>query len=244
MVLLKVSGLQVATEGKEILRGVDVTVKTGEVVALMGPNGSGKSTLASVLMGHPGYAVTAGEVTYDGTDLLARKPEERAQAGMFLAFQYPQSVAGVTLGNFLRLAYNATHEPKLSIGEFLPLLKEKMKLLKLPSAFGQRPVNEGLSGGEKKRAEMLQLAVLAPRLAILDETDSGLDVDALRTVAEAIQAIRQSSPALSILLITHYQRILEYLPPDRVVIMREGRIIKEGDAQLLQYIDAHGYRSL
>lgn len=244
MPLLTIQQLHVTTDGIEILRGVNLTLHTGETIALMGPNGSGKSTLASVLMGHPAYEVTQGHVRYDGRDLLALKPEERARAGMFLAFQYPHAVAGVTLGNFLRLAYNETHEQKLAVTECIKLLKQKMDLLKLPHAFMQRHVNEGLSGGEKKRAEMLQLAVLEPKLAILDETDSGLDVDALRTVGEALTSIRQHQPALAMLVITHHQHILKYLPVDRVAIMRQGKIIQEGDKTLLRQITAHGFEKL
>lgn len=243
MALLEVVDLHAATDGKEILHGVQVALNEGEVVALMGPNGSGKSTLASVLMGHPAYQVTQGSVTHNGEDLLALKPEERARRGIFLAFQYPQNVAGVTFANFLRLAYNATHAKK-SVKEFISLLKAKMDLLKLPPEFMTRQVNDGLSGGEKKRAEMLQLAVLEPKLAILDETDSGLDIDALKVVGEALQTIRQSNPAMTVLIITHYQRILQHIPCDRVAVMRAGKIIKEGTAAVLQEIDKAGYQSI
>lgn len=242
--MLEIKNLQVKTGEKAILKGVDLTVGESEVVALMGPNGSGKSTLASVLMGHPEYEVTAGTVTYNGQDVLALKPEERAKLGIFLAFQYPHNVAGVTLGNMLRLAYNATHQPALSVADFITRLKSKLQLLQLSEEFMTRPVNEGLSGGEKKRAEMLQLAVLEPRLAILDETDSGLDVDALKIVGEAIATIRQTQPNLSILLITHYQRMLEYVQPDRVAVMSQGRVVKEGQGELLQKINSSGFTDL
>ncbi len=244
MPVLTIKNLEASTEDKAILHGVNLTVNAGEVVALMGPNGSGKSTLASVLMGHPAYQVTNGTVKYQKSDLLRLKPEERAQRGLFLAFQYPQSVAGVSMGSFLRLAYNATHDTKLSVKDFVKLLQRKMDLLQLPHDFMLRPVNEGFSGGEKKRAEMLQLAVLEPTLAVLDETDSGLDVDALRVVGEAIQAIRKERPTLAILVITHYQRILDYVPADRVAIMRAGKIIKEGKAELLQRIEQEGYQQI
>lgn len=241
--MLTINNLQAKTGDKEILRGVDLAVDVGEVVALMGPNGSGKSTLASVLMGHPAYEVTAGDVKFNTEDVLALKPEERAQRGIFLAFQYPQTVAGVSLANFMRLAYNAMHEKK-SVKDFVALLKAKMDLLELPHQFMVRSVNDGLSGGEKKKAEMLQLAVLEPKLAILDETDSGLDVDALKTVGRALQAIRQENPSMAVLIITHYQRILQHVPCDRVAVMRDGKIIKEGTADVLQQIEQGGYQNL
>ncbi len=195
-------------------------------------------------MGHPGYDVTDGSVIFRDQDLLSQKPEQRAVAGLFLSFQYPQSVAGVTLGNFLRLAYNATHEPKLSVGDFLKLLKEKMQLLGLDESWISRPVNEGASGGEKKRAEMLQLAVLQPKLAILDETDSGLDIDALRIVGAALQKIREVSPNTSFLLITHHQRLLEYLKPDRVAVMKLGKIVKSGGLEILEEVETSGFKDL
>lgn len=243
MALLNITNLHVTAEGAPILNGVNLAIKQGEVVALMGPNGSGKSTLANVLMGHPSYTITQGSVTYRGRDVLALKPEERAKRGLFLSFQYPQEVAGVTMGNFLRLAYNATHKPSLNVAAFLALLKKKMDVLQMPHDFITRSVNEGMSGGEKKRGEMLQLAVLEPRLAILDETDSGLDIDALQTVAQTVQALRQEHTTMSILLITHYQRILRYLPADRVAVMKKGTIVREGEQDLIQHIEEHGYRS-
>lgn len=243
MALLSITNLHVTAEAAVILNGVNLTIKQGEVVALMGPNGSGKSTLANVLMGHPSYTITQGSVTYRGRDVLALKPEDRAKRGLFLSFQYPQEVAGVTIGNFLRLAYNATHTPSLDVAAFLALLKKKMDVLQMPHEFITRSVNEGMSGGEKKRGEMLQLAVLEPRLAILDETDSGLDIDALQTVAQTVQAVRQEHATMSILLITHYQRILRYLPADRVAVMKKGKIVREGEQDLIQHIEEHGYRS-
>lgn len=243
MALLNITNLHATAEAAVILNGVNLTIKQGEVVALMGPNGSGKSTLANVLMGHPSYTITQGSVTYRGRDVLALKPEERAKRGLFLSFQYPQEVAGVTIGNFLRLAYNATHTPSLDVAAFLVLLKKKMDVLQMPHEFITRSVNEGMSGGEKKRGEMLQLAILEPRLAILDETDSGLDIDALQTVAQTVQALRQEHTTMSILLITHYQRILRYLPADRVAVMKKGKIVREGEQDLIQHIEEHGYRS-
>lgn len=241
---LVINNLRVSTAHQEILHGVNLTIAAGEIVALMGPNGSGKSTLANVLMGHPGYEVIAGQVLYNGQDVLAMKPEERAAAGLFLSFQYPPEVAGVSVGSFLRLAYNSTHPQPIGVKDFVGLLKAKMQLLNMPLEFMTRSVNEGFSGGEKKRAEMLQLAVLEPKLAILDETDSGLDIDALKIVAACLQAVRQKNPALGVLLITHYQRILQYLPADRLVVLRAGTIVAEGNMELLATIEQRGYHSL
>ncbi len=244
MTLLEVNNLQVEVEKKPILRGVDLTVSPGEVVALMGPNGSGKSTLAHVLMGHPEYQVTGGNVLFDNQDLLEMSPEERAKAGLFLSFQYPQTIAGVSLGNFLRLSYGAVQGKNVPVGEFLLLLKEKLKLLSMSEDFIMRPVNEGFSGGEKKRAEILQLALLTPRLAVLDETDSGLDIDALKIVGSAVQKVKEAMPDMAILLITHYQRMLDYVSPDRIVIMRQGKVVREGKGEMVQAIEAGGYDSL
>lgn len=240
MSLLVIDNLHAAVGTTPILRGVTATVAAGETVVLLGPNGSGKSTLAGVLLGHPAYTVTAGQLLFAGEDITAAAPEVRAARGLFLAFQYPQSVAGVTLGNFLRLAYNAVHPP-LAVREFMPYLKAKLDLLELPRAFAGRAVNEGFSGGEKKRAEMLQLAVLRPRLAILDETDSGLDVDALKIVGRALLTIRQEQPELALLIITHHQHILRYCAPDRVLVMHAGRIVKSGTPDLLPEIEQHGF---
>lgn len=243
--VLSIEGLHVSVEGKPILRGVDLTVQTGKVHALMGPNGSGKSTLASGLLGHPAYEVTAGKVRFGGRDILKLSPDERAKAGLFLAFQYPQEIAGVSLGNFLRQAVNAVREARkekpLSVIEFRRLMKEKMKLFGMPGSFAERYLNQGFSGGEKKRAEVLQLALLNPRVAVLDETDSGLDIDALKAVAEGVNAIKKDNPYLSVLLITHYQRILDYIKPDEVHVMAGGRIVESGGKDLAGKLEAEGY---
>lgn len=238
---LVVTGLRARVAGKEILRGVDLTVEPGEVHALMGPNGSGKSTLAYTLMGHPGYEVTGGTVTFGGHDLLPLAPDERARLGIFLSLQYPTPIPGVSTVNFLRAALRAQGK-ELPARAFLQTLNSAMTELKFDESFRSRYINDGFSGGEKKRAEILQLAVLQPRLAILDETDSGLDVDALRTVAEAILRLR--GPRMGILVITHYPRILEYLQPDRVHVMHEGRVVLAGDKGLAQRIEASGYEPI
>ncbi len=237
--VLDVRELHASIEGKEILRGVTLTVRQGEVHALMGPNGSGKSTLAYTLMGHPKYEVTSGTVSYREQDILTLKPEERARAGMFLSFQYPTAIPGVTMHNFLRTATKAVHGSELPPREFRKMVTEQMERLKMDPSFATRYVNDGFSGGEKKRAEILQLGVLRPQIAILDETDSGLDIDALRTVAEGVEGLR--GPDLGVLLITHYQRILNYITPDFVHVMYQGRIIKSGGADLAVEIEAKGY---
>jgi Fe-S cluster assembly ATP-binding protein len=243
---LSVRSLHVGVEGREILRGVDLEVRAGEVHAVMGPNGSGKSTLAQVLAGHPGYVVTGGEVLYDGRDLLEMRPEERAREGVFLAFQYPVEIPGVPNAEFLKAAVNAVRahrgQEELDAIEFLALLKEKMKLVEMDPSFMRRPLNEGYSGGEKKRNEILQMAVLEPRLAILDETDSGLDIDALRTVAAGINTLRR--PDNAVVLVTHYQRLLDYITPDRVHVLLSGRIVKSGDQALARELEARGYEWL
>lgn len=244
MQLLEITNLQARADGKDILHGISLSLDAGEAVALMGPNGSGKSTLAHILMGHPGYEVSGGQVKYDGQDLLAMKPEERAKAGLFLSFQYPQTIAGVTIANFLRLAYNSTHEEKLGVKQFVTLLKQAMDVLGLPQAFMARAVNEGFSGGEKKRLEMLQMLVLRPKMVILDETDSGLDIDALKIVGKAVSGLKEAHPQMGLLVITHYQRLLDYLPVDRLLVMRQGRVVQEGDLTLLQRIEEQGYASL
>ncbi len=241
MSLLEIENLHVSVEGKAILRGVNLKINAGEALALIGPNGSGKSTLAHVLMGHPGYEVVSGTVRYDGVDLLALKPEERAAKGLFLSFQYPQTIAGVTVGNFLRLAYNSTHAQKLGVKEFVARLTQMMDVLTIPHEFMLRAVNEGMSGGEKKRLEMLQLLVLEPRLAILDETDSGLDIDALKVVAQAAVSVMKSWSDFSLLVITHYQRLLDYLPVQRVAVMRQGEIVTEGTTEILAQVEREGY---
>ncbi|MDP3685447.1 MAG: Fe-S cluster assembly ATPase SufC [bacterium] len=239
--MLSIRDLHVSVEGKEILRGVSLDVQVGEVVALMGPNGSGKSTLAFALMGHPRYAVTEGSATYNGTDLLALKSEERARLGLFLSFQYPYEIPGVPFGQMLRTAVGQKTGTLPPVREFLKLLDIKLALLKMDPSFAERNVNEGFSGGEKKRAEILQLAVLEPSLAILDETDSGLDVDALRTVAEGIQNIKRERPDMAVLLITHYERFLDFLTPDRVLVMKGGQIVAEGGKDLADRIQQEGY---
>jgi Fe-S cluster assembly ATP-binding protein len=237
--VLEVQGLTASVEGKQILRGVDLTVRQGEVHALMGPNGSGKSTLAYTLMGHPKYEVTGGSATYRGEDLLGLAPDERAKAGLFLSFQYPTAIPGVTMHNFLRTATKAVRGDELPPREFRRLVTEQMEHLKMDPSFATRYVNDGFSGGEKKRAEILQMGVLRPQIAILDETDSGLDIDALRTVAEGVEALR--GPQLGVLLITHYQRILNYVKPDFVHVLYRGRVVRSGGAELAQEIEVRGY---
>jgi len=242
-VLLQVKGLRAAVAGNEILKGVDLSLRDGEVHAIMGPNGSGKSTLAQVLAGHPAYEVRAGTVTYDGKDLLDMDPEERARAGVFLAFQYPVEIRGITNSYFLRAALNAIRknrgEAELDPIDFLQVLEQKLKAIGWDDSMMNRPVNEGFSGGEKKRNEILQLAVLEPKLAILDETDSGLDIDALKTVAETVNKLR--SPNRAFLIVTHYQRLLDYITPDVVHVLADGRIVKTGGPELALELEAKGY---
>ncbi len=241
--ILKISGLRakVAEEDIEILHGVDLALGRGEIHAIMGPNGSGKSTLAKVLAGHPAYEVTDGSVLFEGRDLLELEPDERSRAGVFLAFQYPVEIPGVSIANFLRTALQA-HLPEgqeLDLFDFQDMLLERMALLEMDPAFAERHVNEGFSGGEKKRNEILQMAVLEPTLAILDETDSGLDIDALRIVAQGINQL--AGPEKAILLITHYQRLLEYVAPDYVHVMEGGRIVLSGDKTLALELEERGY---
>ncbi len=242
---LEIRNLHVNVEDKPILRGVDLIVRQGEVHALMGPNGSGKSTLANVLMGNPAYEVTAGQIIFDGKDLLEMEADERSRAGMFLAFQYPVSIPGVTLANFLRLAINArlkAENPEskgISVSDFRKLMREKMDGLHMEHSFAGRYLNEGFSGGEKKRAEILQMAVLEPKIAILDETDSGLDIDALRVVSEGVVKLR--GPNLGVLVITHYQRILNYIKPDFVHVMYQGQIVENGGPELALRLEEAGY---
>lgn len=245
MLLLSVRNLHVSVEGKEIVRGVDLDISEGEVHAIMGPNGSGKSTFVNALMGHPRYVVTSGSVTFRSRDLLAMKPHERAQAGLFLAFQYPKEIAGVSLRSFLLAAYNAQTVPragekKISPMKFKKLLEEALRSLKIDPTFAERPVNKGFSGGEKKKAEILQLSVLRPTVALLDETDSGLDVDALKVVAEGVNALR--SPTFAAVIVTHYARILEHITPDYVHVMVSGRIVESGGAKLAQRLEREGYK--
>jgi len=241
--LLEIKDLAANAGDRVILRGVSLHVRAGEVHAIMGPNGSGKSTLAQVLAGHPAYEVTGGSVTYDGKDLLAMPPEERAQAGLFLAFQYPVEIPGVTNAYFLRAALNelrkARGQAELDPMEFLELMESKLPMLDMDPAMMQRSVNAGFSGGEKKRNEILQLAVLEPRLAILDETDSGLDIDALRVVAQGVNALRR--PDNATIVVTHYQRLLNYIVPDFVHVLSNGRIAKSGGKELALELEARGY---
>jgi Fe-S cluster assembly ATP-binding protein len=236
---LKIRGLTVAVDGKQILNGLDFTVNRGEVHAIMGPNGSGKSTLANALMGHPKYEVTGGTVQFKGEDVLGLTPDERARRGIFLAFQYPTSIPGVTMVNFLRQAMKAVRGADVPVREFREKLLSTMKLLKMDEQFARRYVNEGFSGGEKKRAEILQMGILDPDLAVMDETDSGLDIDALRTVAEGVNAL--TSPKLGIVLITHYQRLLNYIKPQFVHILYQGRIIESGGPDLALQLEEQGY---
>lgn len=253
---LVISGLEVSIGGKKILNGIELTVRQGEVHALMGPNGSGKTSLAYTLMGHPDYTVDAGTVTWRGENLLTLTPDKRAQAGLFLAFQYPSSIPGVSVASFLRNIYNAVHHPKqaavdestgagvpkytgIPLQKFRRMMEEKMAQLRMDPSFATRYVNEGFSGGEKKRLEMLQMAVLAPKMAILDETDSGLDIDALRTVAEGINATL--SPDMGVLMITHYQRMLNYVTPHYVHVLLGGRIVLSGGEDLSRQLEQHGY---
>jgi Fe-S cluster assembly ATP-binding protein len=243
MSLLEIRDLRANAGDKEILKGISLTVNPGEVHAIMGPNGSGKSTLAQVLAGHPAYDVTGGSVIYEGRDLLDMEPEERAQAGVFLAFQYPVEIPGVSNAYFLRAAYNeirkARGEPELDPIDFYDLLEEKLKVVQWGPDIAARAVNAGFSGGEKKRNEILQMAVLEPRLAILDETDSGLDIDALRIVADGVNALRKADR--SMIVVTHYQRLLNYIVPDYVHVMDSGRIIKTGDRALALELESRGY---
>ena len=236
---LEIRNLHVRTEEREILHGVDLTVSKGETHALMGPNGSGKSTLANTIMGNPTYEVTEGQILLDGEDLTEADPDERARAGLFLAFQYPATIPGVSVANFLRMAVNAGREEPIKVKEFGQVLKRNMELLRIEREFTSRYLNEGFSGGEKKRAEILQLAMLEPAFAVLDETDSGLDIDALRVVSEGVNALRDEERGF--LIITHYTRILRYIRPDFVHIMLDGRIVREGGAELADQLEAEGY---
>ena len=241
--MLEIRNLHVKVGGKEILKGIDLKVNTGEIHAIMGPNGSGKSTLARVLAGHPSYEVSKGEVLYNGKNLLDLAPETRAREGVFLAFQYPIDIPGVSNSYFLKSALNEIRVykglPEMDAVEFLDVLKEKIKIVEMNESFISRPVNEGFSGGEKKKNEILQMAVLEPRLAILDETDSGLDIDALRIVASGVNHLK--SPERSVILVTHYQRLLDYIVPDFVHVLMGGRIVKSGGKDLALQLEAQGY---
>ncbi|RMD87115.1 MAG: Fe-S cluster assembly ATPase SufC [Calditrichaeota bacterium] len=241
--MLKIKNLRVAVEGHEILKGINLEVKTGEVHAIMGPNGSGKSTLANVLAGREDYEVLEGEVIYNGKNLLEMSPEERAREGVFLAFQYPVEIPGVTMANFLKTALNEIREyrgeEKIDAMEFFALVREKLKLVKMDEKFLNRSINEGFSGGEKKRNEIFQLAVLEPKLAILDETDSGLDIDALKIVANGVNTLRSNDNAF--VVVTHYQRILNYIVPDFVHVLVDGKIVKSGGKELALKLEELGY---
>ncbi len=237
--LLEIRDLHASIAGKEILKGLSLSINEGETHAIMGPNGSGKSTLANVLMGNPNYEVASGEVLLKGQPILELAPDERARAGLFLAFQYPVAIPGVTLVNFLRQALNAKRGVDVPVREFRELLFKQMDVLKMDRDFARRYVNDGFSGGEKKRAEMLQMAVLEPSMAVLDETDSGLDIDALRTVAEGVNSLM--NPGMGLLLITHYQRLLNYIKPEFIHVLVDGRIVKSGGPELALELEASGY---
>jgi Fe-S cluster assembly ATP-binding protein len=242
--MLSIKNLHAGVDDKEILRGIDLDINAGEVHAIMGPNGSGKSTLAGVLAGRDAFEVTAGQVLYEGKDLLEMDPEERAREGLFLAFQYPVEIPGVNNNYFLRAALNTIRkhrsEPELDAAAFLKLVREKMQVLDIPADLLKRPVNEGFSGGEKKRNEIFQMAVLAPKMCILDETDSGLDIDALRVISDGVNALRAKNRAF--LVITHYQRLLNHIVPDRVHVLVDGRFVESGGKELALELEAHGYR--
>ncbi|KTC74308.1 ATP transporter ATP- binding protein [Legionella birminghamensis] len=241
--MLEIRNLNVAINSQPILKGIDLQVKAGEVHAIMGPNGSGKSTLSKVLAGHPAYTVTDGDVSYSGLDLLPLSPEQRAQSGIFMSFQYPVEIPGVTNINFLKASVNAVRKgqgkPTLDAIDFLSFIREKCQLLDMDESFLYRSINEGFSGGEKKRNEILQMAALEPKLAILDETDSGLDIDALRIISQGVNAMR--SPERAIILVTHYQRLLDYIEPDFIHVLANGRIIKSGDKNLALELEKKGY---
>jgi Fe-S cluster assembly ATP-binding protein len=240
---LEIRNLHVTAEGKQILKGLDLEVEKGRIHALMGPNGSGKSTLANAIMGHPSLEVTEGTITYKGEDITEADPDERARAGLFMAFQYPVAIPGVTVSKYLRMVLNAQREARgeaeVKIKEFAKTAQEAMELMNIPRDFSSRYLNDGFSGGEKKRMEILQLAMLRPQIAVLDETDSGLDIDALRTVAEGVNTF--TGPEMGVLIITHYQRILHLVKPDAVHVMFEGRIVKEGGPELVEQLEAKGY---
>jgi Fe-S cluster assembly ATP-binding protein len=240
---LEIRDLHVTAEDKEILKGLDLEVSKGQIHALMGPNGSGKSTLANAIMGHPAFEITEGEIVFGGKDITEADPEDRSRLGLFMAFQYPVAIPGVTVAKYLRMALNAHRdargEPEVKLKEFRALTEEAMELVNIPREFSSRYVNDGFSGGEKKRMEILQLAMLRPQVAVLDETDSGLDIDALRVVAEGVNTF--AGPDMGVLIITHYQRILHLVEPDFVHVMYDGRIVKEGGAELVGELEQKGY---
>ncbi len=237
---LIIQDLHVSLEDKEIIKGINLKLKRGEVVALMGPNGSGKSTLGNVLMGSPKYKITKGKIFLNNEDITEAKPEDRAKKGLFLSFQYPAEISGVTLSNFLRTAYNTLKNSSISVIDFYKLLKEKMAMLKMDDSFSRRYLNEGFSGGEKKKAEILQLAVLEPKFAIIDEVDSGTDVDAMKILSDGINKLKREKN-MGIFIITHYNRILEYIKPDRVIVLVDGKFTKEGNYTLAHDIEKLGY---
>jgi Fe-S cluster assembly ATP-binding protein len=237
--MLKIEDLHIEIDGQEIVKGLDLEVVKGEIHAIMGPNGSGKSTLANVLMGHPRYEVTGGSITFQGEDVFELEPDERAKLGMFLAFQYPSEVPGVSVANFLRTAVNSVREEELNPMEMYRLLQEKMSIMQMDPRFAERYLNEGFSGGEKKRNEILQMLMLDPKLAIMDETDSGLDIDALQVVARGVNELR--GPEFSAVIITHYQRILRYIEPDHVHVMLDGRLVTSGGKKLAEELEEKGY---
>lgn len=245
-ILLEIKDLHAGIEGKEILKGVNLTIRKGEVHAVMGPNGAGKSTLSAVLAGKPQFKVTSGSIMFNGQDLLAMSPEERSWAGIFLSFQYPVEIPGVSITNFMKAALNAHRkakgQPELTPAEFLKLLKEKMAFVQMKGEFAKREVGVGFSGGEKKRAEIFQMAMLDPVLSILDETDSGLDVDALRIVADGV--VKMRTPEKSAIVITHYHRLLEYIVPDVVHVLKDGKIVKTAGRELVAQIEEHGYENI
>lgn len=243
--LLSIKDLKVSIEDKSVLNGIDLEILPGRMHAIMGPNGSGKSSLAYTVMGHPRYTITDGEIVFDGQSINEMTPDKRAKLGIFLAMQHPVEIEGISLKDFLRQAYNALYDgtPKqLRLKEFAKHLLEKLHLLNMDTSFAERPINVGFSGGEKKRAEMLQLAVLQPKLVILDEIDSGLDIDALKTVCAALNTIRQDNPEISVLLITHYKRILEYLDVDAIHVLQDGKIVRSGGSELADELEKEGYK--
>lgn len=240
--MLKIKNLSISVGKKEIIKNLELNVEKGKIYALMGPNGSGKSTLANALAGNPNYKITKGNIILDGIDITNASPDERAKHGLFLSFQYPQEIDGVTITNFLRHAYNATHQKKLNPFAFKKLIKEKQENLNVNEQFTKRYLNKGFSGGEKKKSEMLQMLILDPRVVILDETDSGLDIDALRTIARAIKKFM--TPEKTCIIITHYQRILDYLEPDEIIIMKKGKIVKTGKKELAKEIEKKGYQTI
>lgn len=241
--MFQISNLRAEIEGKEILRGLSLTAKPGEIHAIMGPNGSGKSTLANLIAGHPAYEATGGSITLNKQDVLEMNPEERAAAGIFLAFQYPASIPGVSVSHFLRLALNSLEKARgkkpTPMAEFIRTLRAHMKTLSIPLSFAERSVNDGFSGGEKKRLEMLQMLVLQPRLVILDEVDSGLDIDAIKVVANAVHQLDRTKT--TVLVITHYQRLLNYITPDHVHVVQEGQIVRSGGPEVAHHLEKHGY---